>query len=452
MPIYDNIVATIGNTPVIKVQHIDTGPCELYLKLENQNPGGSVKDRIALHMIEQAEKRGELKPGATIIEGTAGNTGLSLALVALSKGYHCIIVMPDKMSKEKIAHLKALGAEVIMTRSDVVKGHPEYYLDLAERLTQETENSYYINQFGNPDNVAAHATITGPEIWQDMQQDLDVFVAGMGTSGTLSGVGQYLRSMNNNIKLILADPQGSILADYVNNRVMGEAASWLVEGIGEDYIPSISQVNNVDQAITVQDIDAFNTARELLRKEGIFAGSSSGTLVHAAIQYCRAQTQPKRVLTLVCDTGNKYLSKLYDDAWMCTQGFFNEPGYGDLRDLLCYASCAQLHIDSSLPMLTAHKRLLEYRVTQLPVLNGKRCVGVLSDADLLAALEHDKEALTQPIENYMHSEIQCLDKTADEARLAVALAQSPAVVITDNDNFCGMLTRLDYANALKRRG
>lgn len=315
MQVYQNVLAMIGNTPMVKISSIDTGPCELYIKLEMMNPGGSIKDRIAVSMIEAAEQSGALKPGMTIIEATAGNTGLGLALVAASKGYPLKIVMPDKMSAEKVNNLRAMGAEVIQTRSDVQKGHPEYYQDMAERLAEE-HDYFYVNQFSNPANVAAHYQTTGPEIWQQMEGQLDAFVCGVGSGGTLTGIGRYLREQNPAIDLVLADPQGSILEPLINRNETVEAGSWLVEGIGEDFIPSICEIELANRAYAISDKEAFLTARELLVKEGMMVGSSSGTLLAAALRYCREQTTPKRVVTLACDTGNRYLSKLYNDEWM----------------------------------------------------------------------------------------------------------------------------------------
>lgn len=315
MQVFQNVLAMIGNTPMLRVSNMDTGPCELYFKMELMNPGGSIKDRIAVSMIAAAEQSGQLRPGMTIIEATAGNTGLGLALVAASKGYPLKIVMPDKMSAEKVNNLKAMGAEVIRTRSDVQKGHPEYYQDIAARLA--AENGYfYVNQFANPANVAAHYEGTGPEIWQQMQGNIDAFVCGVGSGGTLTGIGRYLREHNAAVDLVLADPEGSILEPLINRNEIVEAGSWLVEGIGEDFIPDICEINLANKAYAISDKEALNTAREVLLQEGVMVGSSSGTLIAAALRYCREQTSPKRVVTLACDTGHRYLSKLYNDEWM----------------------------------------------------------------------------------------------------------------------------------------
>ncbi len=317
MQVYPDIISLIGNTPIVKVNRLDTGPCELYIKLEGQNPGGSIKDRIALKMIEAAEKSGQLKPGDTIVEATAGNTGLGLAMIAAVKGYRMMIVLPDKMSQEKISHLKAYGAEIVMTRSDVSRGHPEYYQDLAESLIAKMDNAFYVNQFANEVNPQTHEEWTGPEIWQQMGKELDTIVVGAGTAGTITGVSRYFAKVAPHVEFILADPEGSILTDLINDKkVVQKSASWMVEGIGEDFVPVTSDFSHVSRAYPVNDKQSFHAARELLSKEGIFVGSSTGTLIHAALQYCREQTDKKRVLIVSGDSGNKYLSKMFNDTWM----------------------------------------------------------------------------------------------------------------------------------------
>lgn len=320
MKVYSNALEMIGNTPMVRVNNLDTGPCDLFLKLETLNPGLSIKDRIAVYMIEAAEKQGLIKPGDTLIEGTAGNTGLGLAIVAAQKGYKMIIVLPDKMSREKLYNLSALGAEVIETRSDVQKGHPEYYQDLAERLAKE-RGAFYINQFENPANTQAHYETTGPEIWQQMDAKLDAFICGVGSGGTLTGIGKYLKEQKPEIEIILADPAGSILAPLVNEGKDVEAGSWRVEGVGEDFVPVICDLSVTQKAYAISDQESFATARELLLKEGILGGSSTGVLLAAALKYCQAQTTPKRVVTLVPDTGARYLSKFFNDAWLAEQTF-----------------------------------------------------------------------------------------------------------------------------------
>src|SRR2546429_7767764 len=289
------ILSLIGDTPLVEVTRIDTGPCHLFLKLENQNPTGSIKDRIALSMIEAAEREGHLMPGGTIIEATAGNTGLGLALVAGAKGYRVVLVIPDKVSEEKISHVKALGAEVRIARSDVTRGHPEYYQDMAARLAGEIPGAFYVNQFGNPANPIAHERTTGPEIWEQMRHDVDAVVVGVGSGGTLTGLGRFFNRVKprRGIEMVLADPTGSVLYEYVKTGKLVEAGSWAVEGIGEDFIPDIADLSLVTEAFDIDDEESFATARDLLHKEGIFGGSSTGTLVARALRYCPPQTKPK---------------------------------------------------------------------------------------------------------------------------------------------------------------
>ncbi|HSP46451.1 MAG TPA: pyridoxal-phosphate dependent enzyme, partial [Chthoniobacterales bacterium] len=368
-----SILSLIGDTPLVEVTRLDTGLCQLFLKLENHNPSGSIKDRIALSMVEAAERDGKLEPGGTIIEATAGNTGLGLALIAGAKGYRIILVIPDKMSQEKIAHVRALGAEVRLTRSDVTRGHPEYYQDIAARLASEIPGAFYVNQFGNPANPLAHERGTGPEIWEQMGHHLDAVVCGVGSGGTITGLSHFFKRVQPNLEMVLADPAGSILVDFVKTGNLGTAGSWAVEGIGEDFVPDIADLSGVAEAYTIEDAESFAVARELLRKEGILAGSSTGTLLAGALRYCRAQTQKKRVVTFVADDGNKYLSKMYNDFWMAEQGFARPPAQGDLSDLIThrYEKGEVVTVGPSDTLLTAVKRMRAANVSQLPVVDEK---------------------------------------------------------------------------------
>src|SRR3569623_966242 len=270
MTIHQSVLELIGRTPIVQAQRLDAGPCELFLKLENANPGGSIKDRNGLSMIEAAEQAGRIKPGDTLVEGTAGNSGIGLALVAQQKGYKLLLVVPDKMSREKIFNLKAMGAQVVLTRSDVAKGHPDYYQDMAERIARETPGAYFINQFGNPDNPLAHIQTTGPEILEQMGGRVDAVVVCCGSSGTMTGLSQYFAEHSPETEIVLADPVGSILAQYINEGTLSDkSASWMVEGIGEDFLPTISDFSRVQPAYAISDRESFLTARELLAKEGV---------------------------------------------------------------------------------------------------------------------------------------------------------------------------------------
>ena len=454
MTVHDSVLELIGNTPMVKAQRLDTGPCELFLKLESANPGGSIKDRIGLSMIEGAEKSGKLKPGATLVEGTAGNTGLGLALVAQAKGYRLVLVVPDKMSREKIFNLKAMGAEVVLTRSDVAKGHPEYYQDLAERIARETPGAYFINQFGNPDNPLAHEQSTGPEILEQLDGKVDAIVFGCGSSGTMTGLSKYFARVSPHTEFILADPVGSILAQYINEGTLSDkSASWMVEGIGEDFLPSISDFSRVKKAYAISDKESFLTARELLAKEGVFGGSSTGTLLAAALKYCREQTEPKRVVTLVCDTGNKYLSKMYNDYWMLDNGFLDRQPTGDLRDLILrpYAQRDTVVVGQNELLVTAYNRMKLYDVSQLPVMDGDSIVGILDESDLLLHVHADHARFRDAVSTAMATKLQVLDvKSPIEALMPVFDAGHVAIVM-DGQKFVGLITRIDLLNYLRRR-
>src|SRR6266581_9721290 len=448
------ILSLIGDTPLVEITQLDTGPCQLFLKLENQNPTGSIKDRIALSMIEAAEEEGQLQAGGTVIEATAGNTGLGLALVAAAKGYRVVLVIPDKMSQEKISHVRALGAEVRLTRSDVTRGHPEYYQDVAARLAEEIPGAFYVNQFGNPANALAHERTTGPEIWEQMRHDVDAVVVGVGSGGTLTGLGRFFSRVKprRGIEMVLADPTGSILYEYVRTGQMVESGSWAVEGIGEDLIPEIADMSLVTEAFEIDDEESFATVRELLRKEGIFGGSSTGTLLAGALRYCREQTKPKRVVSFVVDTGNKYLSKMYDDFWMAEQGFLLRPPHGDLSDLIThrYEAGEVISVGPTDTLLTAFKRMRDKDVSQLPVVdqNG-RAVGILDESDVLVKVHRDPSHFNDPVKNAMTDKLETLPPTSKINDLLEVFDRGRVAIVMDDDKFLGLITRTDLLSYLR---
>ena len=454
MTINHSVLELIGRTPMVKTQRLDSGVCELFLKLENANPGGSIKDRIGLSMIEGAEKAGKIRPGATLVEGTAGNTGLGLALVAQAKGYRLILVVPDKMSREKIFNLKAMGAEVVLTRSDVAKGHSEYYQDLAARIAEETPGAYFINQFGNPDNPAAHEATTGPEIFEQMDGRVDAIVLGCGSSGTMTGLSRYFARVSPATEFILADPVGSILAQYINEGTLStKSASWMVEGIGEDFLPSISDFSRVKKAYAITDKESFLTARELLAKEGVLGGSSSGTLLAAALKYCREQTASKRVMVFVCDTGNKYLSKMYNDYWMLDNGFLDRQPTGDLRDLILrpYAQKDTVVVSPNELLITAYNRMKLYDVSQLPVMEGDKIVGILDESDLLLHVYGDQSRFRESVSSAMATSLNVLDVKSPIESLMPLFDAGHVAIVMDGEKFLGLITRIDLLNYLRRR-
>ena len=450
---YGNVLDMIGKTPMMELRNLDSGPCRLFVKLENQNPGGSIKDRIGLSMIEGAEKEGRIRPGGTLVEATAGNTGLGLALVAAQKGYRLVLVIPDKMSQEKVFHLRALGAEVLMTRSDVTKGDPDYYQDMAERIARETEGAFYVNQFGNPHNVRAHETGTGPEIWEQMDHDLDAVVCGVGSGGTLTGVGRFLKGVAPGVEMVLADPEGSVLADHVEGGEIKEPGSWLVEGIGEDFVPDVCDLSLVGKAFTVSDHESFHTAREVLSKEGILVGTSAGTLIAAALRYCRAQDGPKRVVTFVPDSGNKYLSKMFNDFWMIDQGFVERESFGDLRDLISrrHADHSDYTVTARDSLLTAYSRMKLYDVSQLPVVEADHIVGIIDESDILLAVYEHEDHFSHAVSDAMVRNLETVPASAPIKDLMPVLDKGLVALVVDGDQFHGLITRIDLLNYLRRR-
>ena len=448
------ILSLIGETPLVEITQFDTGPCHLFLKLENQNPTGSIKDRIALSMIEAAEEEGKLEPGGTVIEATAGNTGLGLALVAAAKGYRVVLVIPDKMSQEKISHVRALGAEVRLTRSDVTRGHPEYYQDVAARLAEEIPGAFYVNQFGNPANPLAHERTTGPEIWEQMRHDVDAVVVGVGSGGTLTGLGRFFNRVRprRGIEMVLADPTGSVLYEYVKTGKLVESGSWAVEGIGEDFIPEIADMSLVTDAFEIDDEESFAIARDLLQKEGIFGGSSTGTLVAGALRYCRQQTQPKRVVSFVADTGNKYLSKMYNDFWMAEQGFIHRPPHGDLNDLIShrYEAGEVISVGPTDTLLTAFKRMRDADVSQLPVVDQSgRAIGILDESDVLVKVHRDATHFNDPVRNAMTDRLETLPPNAKFNDLLEVFDRGRVAIVMEGDKFLGLITRTDLLSYLR---
>jgi cystathionine beta-synthase len=444
----------IGNTPLVEVTRLDAGRCRLFLKLENQNPGGSIKDRIALAMVEAAEKEGRISPGNLLVEATAGNTGLALALVAVRKGYRLQIVVPDKMSQEKIFHLRAMGAEVVLTRSDVTKGHPDYYQDRAARIAAETPGAFYVNQFANAANPAAHEASTAPEIWEQMQHQVDAVVAGVGTGGTITGISRFFSSRSPKTEIILADPEGSILADYVKtHELKSDVGTWLVEGIGEDFIPPVCDLSRVAKAYSIPDAEAFQVCRGLLRKEGILAGTSSGTLIAGALRYCREQPAPKRVVTFVCDSGNKYLSKVYNDYWMLEQGFIERESKGDLRDLIArrHADRAVALVNTGESVLTAYQRMKLYDVSQLPVLEDGRIVGIVDEEDILLEVVGNPGHFDEPVTEAMERHLVTVPPDAPLERLMEIFRRGMVAIVVDGGEFLGLITRIDLLNWLRLR-
>ena len=416
-----SVLDLIGNTPLIEVTRIDRGPCRLFLKLESANPSGSLKDRPARTMIEAAEADGQLKPGGTIVEATAGNTGLGLAMVGGRKGYRTLLVVPDKMAREKVLHAKAMGAEVVTTRSDVGKGHPDYYQDVAEAIARRTPGAIFVNQFANPANPLAHEMTTGPEILRQMDGD--------------------------------ADPEGSVLAPLIATGRMTEAGSWTVEGIGEDFVPPNADLTLVSETFTIPDAESFASARELLRAEGVLAGSSSGTLLAAALRYCRSQSTPKRVVSLVCDSGAKYLSKVFNPTFLAQEGWSHPHRHGTVRDVVVsrYSEGTAVFVRPQDNLRTVFARMRSADVSQLPIIdeNG-RVVGLVDESDVLAALlttSGDPNAVfARPVKDVMVTRLETISADAPIADLVPLFRKDYIAIVMDGDRFLGIATRLDLIN------
>ena len=454
MDITESLIDLIGNTPILKLKSLDTGPCDLYVKLESNNPGGSIKDRIGLSIIEEAEKSGELKPGGTIIEATAGNTGIGLALIAALKGYRIILVIPDKMSREKILHLEGLGAEIVLTRSDVPEGHPEYYQDLARKILSETPGAFLANQFSNPANPLAHRTGTAPEIWEQMGGNIDAVVAGVGSGGTLTGLAEYFKSQDPSISMVAADPEGSIVADAIlKGEYSYEGGSWLVEGVGEDFIPNNFELSLMDDAETVSDKEAFEVLQVLLKEEGILGGSSTGTLVAAAAKWCRKQKEHKNVVTFICDTGNKYLSKAFNKSWLHDNNLLDLEKFGDLRDLINRRADKgeMITVSSGDSLLVAYNRMRASDISQIPVINDGELLGVLDEEDLLFCVSKDPAEFSSEVSMHMIDKLDILQSNASEEDLLAILSEGKVAIIYEEQTFIGFITKVDLINYYRNK-
>lgn len=454
MPVYENILDAICNTPMVKLNRIvPPGSADLFAKVEFLNPGGSVKDRMARYIVEEAEASGELASGATIVENTSGNTGAGVAMVAAVKGYKVIFTIPDKMSSEKINLLKAYGARVVVTKTDVPADSPESYYETAKRIHQETPGSFYVNQYHNPKNIEAHYKFTGPEIWKDMEGKIDYLVAGIGTGGTLSGVGRFLKEKDPNIRIVAVDPVGSVFYDYFKTGKPGRPEVYKVEGIGEDMVVKAMDFSVVDDMIQVNDRESFLTARELTTKEGLFAGGSSGSAVWAALRVAKEAGPGKRVVVILPDSGSRYLSKVFSDEWMRDHGFLEDQhkNKGIVQDLLDRKEGGR--IIAAEPRESIHKvieRMKDHDVSQLPVLEGDKLVGMIREADLLGLLVARKQSAGEPIGGSVVKEYETVSPQAPVKELVDKLAVKGCDVVfaVDDGRLRGILTKIDLIDYL----
>ncbi len=453
MHVHENILSAIGKTPLVKLNKL-VGPNDatVLVKCEFMNPGGSIKDRMALHIIEKAERAGLLKPGGTIVENTSGNTGMGVALAAAVKGYRCIFTMPDKMSTEKINRLKALGAQVIVTPTNVPADDPKSYYETAKRIARDTPNSFYVNQYHNPDNIEAHYLTTGPEIWEQTEGKLDVFVAGLGTGGTMSGAGKYLKEKKPSIQNVGVDPIGSVYQGYFKTGKLPPPHVYKVEGIGEDMLCKAMDFSVLDDVRQVDDKQCFVAARALAREEGIFGGGSSGAAVHVACEIARELGKGKVVVTVLPDSGSSYISKFYSDEWMRDNGFLDDKGPGTVRDII-KSRRGELIVarrgDRIDKMIETMKR---YGISQMPVVSADGSAeGMIHEYDLLNALISGATKLSEPIDPIIAPLQGVVTPDTSIQKLREVFAQDNVAVVLEGKKAVAIVTKIDLIDFLATR-
>jgi len=445
----NSILDLIGQTPLVKLNKLAHGVEPLVLaKIESLNPGGSVKDRIGIAMIERAERLGELKPGGTVVEATSGNTGIGIALACAIKGYRSVFVMTDKCSQEKVRYLKALGSDVVVVPVAAKPDSPEHYVNTARRIANETPNAILAFQYGNPANPEAHYRTTGPEIWEQTEGKITHFVAGLGTGGTISGVGRYLKEKNLRIKVIGADPYGSVFKTFKETGRLMESTPYLVEGIGQEIIPENVHLKYVDEIINVTDRDSFNTARRLGREEAIFCGGSTGTIAWAALKVAERLTKDDVVVFIVCDTGERYLSKFLSDEWMkekrllgvekMTLGLINEMKPTETARLISVGPDSEL--SEALQLMNHHG------LSQMPVIEDGTAVGSLREGRVMAKLLNNKDLLHSAVSEVMDGPFPVVNETVEVERATKYLKHAPAVLIEEYGRIVGIITRYDVVD------
>lgn len=454
LTIHSTILDTIGNTPLVRLNKLARGiKPTVAVKVEFLNPGGSVKDRIGIAMIEDAERRGLLKPGGTIVEPTSGNTGMGLAIAAAIKGYKCIFVMPDKMSEEKIRALRAFGARVVITPTAVEPDDPRSYYSVSRRLAEETPNAILAGQYWNPANPEAHYRSTGPEIWRQTAGRVSVFVAGMGTGGTISGTGRYLKERNPAVKVVGVDPAGSLYTEYFRTGQPGPVHGYKVEGVGEDFLPATMDFSVVDDVVQVSDRESFLMTRRLVREEGIFCGGSCGLAVAGALRWLRSPAaehlgEEDLVVVLLPDSGSRYLSKIFDDTWMRENGFLEDATVGDL---LADRAGALIAADETTTVAAAIRQMKTHGISQLPVLDRQGGLhGIISESDLLDYLVNGG-SMEHTIESVHTHEVATVTSDTPLEELTSLFGRSNAAVVVDNGRVAGIVTKIDVIDFLASR-
>ena len=444
--VYDDVISAIGHTPMVRLNRIgqDTG-ATFYAKLEYLNPGNSVKDRIAVQMIEDAEHSGELKPGGTIIECTSGNTGMGLAMVGAARGYRMIFVMPDKVSSEKIKALRAFGARVITTPTAVAPDDPKSYYSVARRLNEEIPNSFFANQYDNPSNPRAHVATTAPEIWDQLGNRIDAVVVATGTGGTVSGIGSYLKGRKASIKMVLVDPVGSILYDFFKTgKVTASFKTYKAEGFGEDFIPGSLDIKMVDACYQVSDKECFLTARELTRKEGLFTGGSGGGAVCGAIKFAKDHPECRTIVVILPDSGSRYLSKVYDDDWLRENSFLDdESTYGRLADIVARRKQPLVTVRPADEVQHIIRLMKKHGISQIPVLDGDKLTGIISETDLLNALIADPASVDRSIGDLVDQNYVVVPADTPVSRLAAAFAEGKVALVQQDGVIQAVVTKID---------
>ncbi len=453
MQIADHISELIGNTPLVRLNAVvPSGSALVAAKVEYLNPGGSIKDRIAKKMVDAAEAEGLLKPGGTIVEPTSGNTGVGLALVAQQRGYKCIFVCPDKVGQDKIDVLRAYGAEVRVTPTAVAPEHPDSYYSVSDRLAAETPGGWKPNQYENPNGPASHYESTGPESWAQTGGRIDALVSAMGTGGTISGCGQYLKEQDPKVKIVGVDPVGSLYYDYFKTGKMTEAYTYKVEGFGEDFLPSTMNFDFVDEVVRVTDKECFDVTRRLVREEGIYAGGSSGGAVAGAIKYAERIGKPIDIVVIICDSASRYLSKIFNDEWMREHGFLgNELESGTVADLLANKGSVKVitaRIDT--PVREVVETMKAKGISQLPVLDGERVVGIINETDLLQYLLSQDVDYGSPIEPLVKATFAIVEPANRVSLISQFFTQGRVVIVMDDQKLVGIVTKIDFIDYMSR--
>ena len=449
-----NVIEAIGQTPIVRINALASHvQADVYAKLEYLNPGGSVKDRPALQIIDDAEAEGLLGPGGTIVEATSGNTGMGLAMVAAVRGYKTIFVMPDKMSEEKIAALRAFGSRVVVCPTDVDPEDPRSYYKTAQRLADETPGAMLANQYHNPANPKAHRLSTGPEIWEQTEGELDAIVIPMGTGGTITGIGRYLKEKDPSIRVIGVDPIGSIYYDYFRTGKMTVAHSYRVEGFGEDFIPTTMDFDVVDDVIRVSDKDCFQWTRRVVREEGLYVGGSAGGTVCAAVRYAERNQRQENILCIMPDSAVRYLSKIFSDTWMKEGGYLDqEVGEETVADLLARKSSGALvHAELGDKVGAVVARMKEHGFSQLPVIDKGRMLGLISERDLFAALIEKRATPATGIDAFLDNNFALVEVHNRMSLLSQLFAQGKVVVVEDQGKVVGVLTKIDFIDWISSR-